>query len=434
MKKFLAITTSLLSLGLVFFGLHNSKAIMIDTSSVHPGEYIQIEGSPAIYFITQNRERQYFTAAWIFKCYQTDYSNVVIFPKNSNLDELAASAAQGVVPPGAGCGLAKSPSSPSVYAFDAVGTRHKIKDEATAYALYGATWAKQIHDMPDFIISLFPIGTPLDNTTPIVTNTPTPLPPVTLTPTPTSTTSTTPQIHTTLWKPSPGTTWQWQLDSVPQDNFVNAEVYDIDLFEATAADVQKLHDAGKKVICYVNVGAWENWRSDAENFSTSTLGKNYDGWEGEKWLDIRATETVYPILQKRFDDCAEKGFDGLEPDNMDGYQNETGFPITLNQQLTFNKWLAEEAHKRGLSIGLKNDQDQAKDLFSSFDFAITEDCVEGEWCEDVSVFSLNNKAVFQAEYTDTGIDFDQACSDAEDLRYSAILKHRNLDAFVQTCN
>lgn len=433
MKKLFTHATSLAVFTLSLIFPNTSQAIMIDNASVHPGEYIQVQDSPAIYFINQNRERQYFLSSWIFKCYQSDYSNVVTFRPYTNLDDLAPSAMLGVVAPKAGCGLVKTTASPSVYAFDDNGTRHKIKDEASAYALYGASWAKQIHDIPDFIMSLFPIGTPLDNTTPIVTNTSTP--PITPIETTTTTTSTPPQIHTTLWKPTPGTTWQWQLDSVPQDIFLaDANVYDIDLFEAAADDVQRLHDAGKKVICYVNVGAWENWRSDAKDFPASILGNDYDGWEGEKWLDIRASEILYPILQKRFDNCAAKGFDGLEPDNMDGYQNETGFTITPNQQLTFNKWLAEQAHNRGLSIGLKNDQDQAKDLFSSFDFAITEDCADGEWCEDVSVFSLNNKAVFQAEYTDTGISFDQACSDAEDLRYSIILKHRNLDAFRQTCN
>ncbi len=432
MKQRLPKVIGLLFLSLLLSNPNSSKAIMIDNSSVFPGDYVQVQESPAIYFINANHQRQYFLSSWIFKCYQADYSHVISLPKNTNLDNLAPSAVLGVVPPKSGCGLVKTPASPSVYAFDDNGTRHKIKDEATARALYGDTWAKQIHDMPDFILSLFPIGSPFEgNTLPEIL-------PISITTstvnTPTNTTPMPPQAHTSLWKPLPGTTWQWQLDSVPQDNFVDAAVYDIDLFEATAADVQKLHDAGKKVICYVNVGAWEDWRSDAQDFPATLLGNNYDGWEGEKWLDIRATETLYPLLQKRFDDCAEKGFDGLEPDNMDGYQNETGFDISPNNQLSFNKWLAEEAHKRGLSIGLKNDPDQAKELFPFFDWALTEDCADGEWCENVSVFSLNNKAVFQAEYTDTGVSFDQACSDAEDLRYSAILKHRNLDAFRQTCN
>lgn len=429
MKKNFQKVASTVFFGLVLLLPATSQAIVMDTDTVHPGDYIQVQDSPAIYFITPNHERQYFISSWIFKCYQADYSHVILLPKNTNLDKLAPSAMQGVVPPGAGCGLAKSPSSPSVYAFDAQGTRHKIKDEATALSLYGAQWAKQIHDMPDFIISLFPIGTPLEGTSPVeITPTPT-----TTTP-PVSTVTTTPPVaHTTLWKPTPGTTWQWQLDTVPQDNFLDVEVYDIDLFEATAADVKKLHDAGKKVICYVSVGSWENWRPDASDFPASILGEDYDGWEGEKWLDIRAKDTLYPILEKRFDDCRDKGFDGLEPDNIDGYQNETGFTITPNDQLAFNRWLAEEAHKRGLSIGLKNDPDQAKELFPSFDFALTEDCADGEWCEDVSVFTVNNKAVFQAEYTDTDIDLDETCDDSENLNYSLILKNRDLDASIQTC-
>ncbi len=426
MKQHFPKILGILCCSILLFTPNTSKANVIS-----PGSYIQVQDSPAIYRINANHERQYFTASWIFKCYELDYTKVITLAKNTNLDDLAPSAMQGVVAPAAGCGLVKSPTSPSVYTFDAQGIRHKIKDESSAALLYGPTWAKQIHDMPDFVVSLFPIGSPLESGTQTQDSIPLPTPPTPLPPV----TSTPPQIQTSIWKPTANSTWQWQLDSVPQDNFLaDADVYDIDLFEASAADVQRLHDAGKKVICYVNVGAWENWRSDAKDFPAEILGNDYDGWEGEKWLDIRATETLYPILQKRFDDCAKKGFDGLEPDNMDGYQNKTGFTITPNQQLAFNTWLAQQAHSRGLSIGLKNDPNQAKELFPVFDWALTEDCAEGEWCEDVSVFSLNNKAVFQAEYTDTGISFDQACSDAKDLNYRMILKHRNLDAFRQTCN
>jgi hypothetical protein len=43
----------------------------------------------------------------------------------------------------------------------------------------------------------------------------------------------------------------------------------------------------------------------------------------------------------RMDTCKQKGFDAIEPDNMDGYQNRTGFNITYAQQRRYNKFLAE---------------------------------------------------------------------------------------------
>ena len=65
--------------------------------------------------------------------------------------------------------------------------------------------------------------------------------------------------------------------------------------------------------------------------------------------------------------CREKGFDAVEPDNIDAYTNDTGFPMTYEDQLRFNRWPASEAHALGLSIGLKVDPDQIHDLVFDFD-------------------------------------------------------------------
>ena len=87
------------------------------------------------------------------------------------------------------------------------------------------------------------------------------------------------------WKPRPGLAWQWQLDG-PVEPSADVPVYDIDGFENSAADVARLHRAGRKVICYVNVGAWEDFRPDQDDFPDSVLGEP-NGWAGERWLDIR---------------------------------------------------------------------------------------------------------------------------------------------------
>ena len=72
-------------------------------------------------------------------------------------------------------------------------------------------------------------------------------------------------------------------------------------------------------------------------------------------------------MEARMDSCQANGFDGIEPDNIDGFLNDTGFPLTYGDQLEYNIWLAEAAHARGLSIGLKNDMDQTPDLLTHFD-------------------------------------------------------------------
>ena len=138
-------------------------------------------------------------------------------------------------------------------------------------------------------------------------------------------------------------------------------------------------------------------------------------------------------MRARLDLCKAKGFDGIEPDNIDGYDNDTGFPITYEDQLAYNVWLADEAHARGLSIGLKNDPDQALELLPYFDWALTEDCFAQGWCQDLRPFIGAGKAVFAAEYTDTGMTVDAFCAQANDMDIDAILKHRDLDAYREAC-
>ena len=169
------------------------------------------------------------------------------------------------------------------------------------------------------------------------------------------------------------------------------------------------------------------------NIPTEVLGKEYQGWPGEKWLDIRQIDLLAPILRARLDDCAAKGFVGVEPDNIDAYTNKTGFPLSYADQLAFNIWLAEEAHLRGLSIGLKNDSEQVLDLLPFFDWAMTEDCFDQGWCEEMLPFIEAGKPVFAAEYTDTGFVLADICPLAREMGFSLILKNRKLDAFRETC-
>ena len=237
----------------------------------------------------------------------------------------------------------------------------------------------------------------------------------------------------TLWLPEPGLSWQWQLTDPPVNTAYNVSVYDIDLFDNDHSVVDELHKLGKKVICYISMGSWEEWRPDAHLFPSEVIGKDYEGWEGEKWLDIRRIDLLAPVLTARLDLCKEKGFEAVEPDNIDGYANDTGFPITYQDQIAFTTWLAEQAHDRGLSIGLKNNSDQVLDLLSFFDWALTEDCFAEGWCEAFSPFIKAGKAVFAAEYTDTGVTLDAICPQAAAMGFSVILKDRELGELLQTC-
>jgi hypothetical protein len=225
------------------------------------------------------------------------------------------------------------------------------------------------------------------------------------------------------WRPRAGLAWQWQLTQ-PVDQSVNVPVYDIDGFLNSAAVVTSLHAKKRKVICYVEVGSAENYRPDYKQFPASVLGKD-NGWDGERWLDIRRMDIIEPIIAKRFDMCKAKGFDGIEPDLMDNFANDTGFPITAAHQLTYNKRIADLAHARGLAVGLKNDAEQVPQLYRFFDFAVVEECAEFEECAEYSPFIRADKPVFHAEYALTPADY---CADSKKLRLSSIRKNLRLDA------
>ncbi len=237
---------------------------------------------------------------------------------------------------------------------------------------------------------------------------------------------------TDWWHPTAGLTWQWQIGDLDIDTSIEADVYDIDLY-VDQSIIDELHAKGRKVICYISVGSWEDWRPDKDQFPPEVLGKDYDGWPGEKWLDIRQIEKLAPIMRARLDLCKAKGFDALEPDNMEIYTNDTGFPLTYDDQLKFALWLADEAHQRGLAIGQKNASDQVADLVNVYDFAITEDYFYYNDAESMLPYTKAGKPVFAAEYTDLPGDFAAFCEKSKQLNFSTILKKRGLDAWIQTC-
>ncbi len=227
------------------------------------------------------------------------------------------------------------------------------------------------------------------------------------------------------WQPQPSTSaWQWQLQGKINTS-VDAHVYEVDGFDTPKKTVGTLHKMHRKVICYLDVGSWESYRPDARAFPASVKGKRYEGYPNERWLDIRKIKALAPILRKRFNMCKKKKFDAVEPDNIAGFENRTGFPLTGTDQLRFNRWVAKEVHKRGMSVALKNDGSQVEDLVGQFDFAVVEECFKYKECGDYYPFIKARKAVFEAEYQ---LPPKKFCPHAKELRYSAIRKSFDLTA------
>jgi hypothetical protein len=199
------------------------------------------------------------------------------------------------------------------------------------------------------------------------------------------------------WRMPKRPTWYWQLNG-PIHFGLPVQIYDVDAFTTGASEVARLHSEGKHVICYVDVGTAENWRPDYGEFPPSVLGSP-NGWPGEVWLDIRRRSIIEPIMATRFHICQEKGFDAVEPDNMEGDLNESGFAITLRQQLLYNEWIAEEVHSLGMAVVQKNDSEQTPQEHTFFDGVISEEC--NQWwpeCGAYLPYLEEGKPVLNAEY------------------------------------
>lgn len=235
------------------------------------------------------------------------------------------------------------------------------------------------------------------------------------------------------YQPAPLTTWQWQLQGVINTSY-DAEIYNIDLFDSSAALIKSLQDDSKKVICYFSGGSYENWRPDEDQFKSRDLGKALDGWQGERWLDIRSNN-VRNIMKKRLNLAKIKGCDGVEPDNMDGYTNKPGFSFTANDQLNYNRFIATEAHARNLAVGLKNDLDQVNELVDDFDFAVNEQCFEYNECDLLEPFIKQGKAVLNAEYKQSYVnDPSSVCKKSKAMKFSTLILPLDLDdKFRHSC-
>ncbi|MBM4364674.1 MAG: endo alpha-1,4 polygalactosaminidase [Deltaproteobacteria bacterium] len=236
------------------------------------------------------------------------------------------------------------------------------------------------------------------------------------------------------WAPPPGTTWQWQL-SGQVDTGIDVAAYDVDLFDAPDRAIDDLREAGRVVICYFSAGSHEDWRDDAGDFPEAALGEALDGWAGERWLDTRDS-TVRSLMEARLDHAVQRGCDAVEPDNVDGYANDNGFDLAASDQLDYNRFLAGAAHDRGLSVGLKNDLDQVRELEPDFDWALNEECVAYDECARVEPFIDAGKAVFHVEYVDAWADAEalaeEVCA-ARPASFSTLVKTWDLGREFLDC-
>lgn len=192
-------------------------------------------------------------------------------------------------------------------------------------------------------------------------------------------------------------------------------------------------------ICYVNAFQTQanehgvdrpdersNW---PQQLVLSGLGDD-PKWGGEYLVDLSTAERrraaaawVAPMVAS----CAEKGFDGVEYDNLDSWTRFDGTPLARRvpfgkrEALAYAKLLADQAHGVGLAVGQKNTPElsAAQVARVGFGFAIAEGC--GRYRECRRYTHLHDNRVIAIEYRRQ--DFHRACATVGDA-ISVVLRDR----------
>lgn len=230
------------------------------------------------------------------------------------------------------------------------------------------------------------------------------------------------------WRPAPGATWAIQYSGeldVPD----GVDVIDLDAEETSAATIEALHGRGVRVVCYLSAGSWEPYRADADAFPDEVRGRAYEGFEDERWLDVRSP-AVRPLVAARIARAAEKGCDAVDPDNVNGSENDTGFPLTEADQVAYDRWLFDEVHRAGMAVGLKNGLDLVPQLIGWVDFQVDEECIEQGTCDALAPFVEAGKPVWSIEYTG---DPAVVCAEAADLGFATVIKDLDLGPGGTAC-
>ena len=286
------------------------------------------------------------------------------------------------------------------------------------------------------------------------------------------------------WLPGTGSVpWQYQLQGTtkagclyPNTNYVNTgirttawngatnvapKMFDIDIYQDPGCSggvanipvtnaVSAIHANGAHAVGYIDAGSIEHFRTDYPQYVSfdnscggCLIGNTYFGYRNENWLNISGDGSVTGInpntgvretpaqfirdeLSNRMAAARTAGFDSIEFDNVELYDNKTGFATTAAQNLAFNESIANLAHSLGFTVALKNDLAQAPDLQPYFDFAINEQCFQYSECGNLQQWSTTGgKAVFNVEYK-TKLSTFCPLANSSSYNFNSSLKDANL--------
>lgn len=245
-------------------------------------------------------------------------------------------------------------------------------------------------------------------------------------------------------------TWDWILGGKLPGTPPAVDYLDLDGFDTPASYVTAAKANSTKTICYISVGTLENWRPDKKAFKKldrkqrgkgkpAIIGKKYPEWPGERWLNFKRYKVFLKLMVARMKMCRSKGFELVEFDNLDAYENRTGFNTAKRHAVKYARALAKKANKTGLVAVHKNTPELNKKLEPYFGAQLLEDCALYKFCDESSRYRAAGKPVFNAEYPEAWDDegktfkLTSVCATANNADISLIVKNLDLDDWVQRC-
>ena len=240
------------------------------------------------------------------------------------------------------------------------------------------------------------------------------------------------------WAPRASDQLKWQMQLQGDLRIIDGvDVYAVD-YTASQESINAAKALGAKVLCYISAGSAENWRDDFYDFPDYVVGNAYQNWPGEWWLNTRDIGALAPVMRARMQACRDKGFDGIDADNVNGYVNDTGFGLSRQDSINYIRWLADEAHSLGMAFSLKNSESLVADVIDSVDMMQSESCFEYGNCYNAGQMAAAGKPVFAVEYVEVIGEgrFWQACAVAAEYNLSMIYRDIALQPYgpYLSCN
>ena len=269
-----------------------------------------------------------------------------------------------------------------------------------------------------------------------------------------------------VWQPAQNSEWQWEIGQALSTTnttdmgtgitafsgntapATNPTVYDIDAIENPASTVTALKGLNDHVICYIEVGTAGDYYTAAQEGTATTyyaqlsaagdLGSKLSGYP-ENFLNINSTSTVSIIESMIQQQCAAKGFNGVETDldeTFGGNEGSTGFTITQANEEAYLTTLANYMHSIGLAWISKDLSDTGLQSFVSDMEPLSQGMID-EQANQYGTINLDNvflqagKPIFDAEYApETQAEF---CSYDNANNINGVLFPVNLNGPRQPC-